>query len=512
MNNENRQNQVTAIRNQCLSKSGYLFNIENSHWKLDKNTKIAVKPISDLLKDSTGYLSTLSFYAQNYSATHTKNINERFLHMLRTTDTNAVNEIALINYRANLGEDTEWYLGTIRGFFRKWYELGYFGISEEVIELLDSWSLKGNIKGDVVKRLDPLTGPLSDNELQGFNEGAVSAYEQNKITLAELAMGLSVSNTGRRPIQISYLKIKDILEGKNKKGEIIHLLNIPRAKQRATEFRGEFKQFAITNELWVILSEHAKQTIDHIERILGFELQAPDRLELPLFPDDTTISAVDSPKKLRDLQGFDKLHIAAQTISSTTKKIVEMAEVNSERTGELLNISANRFRYTVGTRAAREGFGIMTIAELLDHSDNQNAGVYIENIPDHVEKLDQAVGQYLAPYAQAFAGVLIDSEKDAKRGNELNSRVKVDGEDVGSCGSYGFCGANIPVPCYTCTHFQPWLDGPHQIVFDELISERTRLFEVTGDKQIAAVNDRSIFAVAEVIRRCEIRREELNNG
>ena len=357
----------------------------------------------------------------------------------------------------------------------------------------------------------PLT-PLSDNELQGFNEGAVQAYENNKITLSELAMGLLVSNTGRRPIQISHLKVKDVLEGKNKKGEIIYLLNVPRAKQRAMQFRCEFKQFAITDELWTVLNEQAKQMIAHIEKLLGFDLQDHDRLELPLFPDDDSFLHIKSPKELRNLQKTDKLHIKSHLISDVTKKIVKMGEVYSERTGELINISAKRFRYTIGTRAAREGFGIMTIAELLDHSDNQNAGVYIENIPEHVEKLDQAVGQFLAPYAQAFSGVLIDSEKDAKRGSDLSSRVKIDGKGVGNCGSYGFCGANVPIPCYTCTHFQPWLDGPHQIVLDELIAERERLIKVTGDNQVAAVNDRSIFAVAEVIRCCEIRREEINNG
>jgi hypothetical protein len=151
----------------------------------------------------------------------------------------------------------------------------------------------------------------------------------------------------------------------------------------------------------------------------------------------------------------------------------------------------------------------MVIAELLDHSDTQSAGVYIENIPEHVESLDKAVGHYLARYAQAFAGVLVDSESAAERGDDLSSRIKIDGEGIGTCGSYGFCGANVPIPCYTCIHFQPWIDGPHEIVYEELIAERKRLIDLTGDVQIAAVNDRSILAVADVIQRCAVRREEL---
>lgn len=108
--------------------------------------------------------------------------------------------------------------------------------------------------------------------------------------------------------------------------------------------------------------------------------------------------------------------------------------------------------------------------------------------------------------------MLVRSESNAIRGDDLNSRIKANGEGIGTCGSYGFCGANVPIPCYTCLHFQPWLDGPHEIVYKELIAERERLLELTGDKQIAAVNDRSILAVADVIQRCAIRMGELANG
>ena len=199
-------------------------------------------------------------------------------------------------------------------------------------------------------------------------------------------------------------------------------------------------------------------------------------------------------------------------MSDVCKKIVSCVDLYSERTGKPLNISSNRFRYTTGTRAAREGFGEMVIAGLLDHTDNQNAGVYIENIPEHVEKLDEAVGQQMSRYAQAFAGVLVDREKDANRGDDLSSRIKARGEGIGTCGNYGFCGASVPVPCYTCVHFQPWLDGPHEKVYKELLSERQRLQEVTGDNLIAAVNDRCILAVADVIERCAARKDELAHG
>lgn len=493
------------------SANGYSFLLYDTSWTLDRNITVNLADIHHYLSDGAldGCLRTLAFYASNRSSSHTKNILERFQHMLRETYAREITDTVLINYRSTLSPTTEWYLATIRGFLRAWYRLGYSGISKDVIRLLDGWRLKGNRKGDAVKRQDPQEGPLTDNELTAFNDGAVRAYENNLITIAELAMGLSISHTGRRPIQISLLRTADVLCGKNEKGEPFYVLNVPRAKQRNSSFRTNFKPFAISLELWAILSAQASNAIALVENRLKLELQEDERQQIPLFLNLDALFDVQSPYEFRKLVATDKLHIHAAKITDTLQDIIEKSDIRSERTGELLHINARRFRYTTGTRAAREGFGELVIAELLDHSDTQNAGVYIQNIPEHVKRLDEAVGFQLAPYAQAFVGVLVDSESDAHRGNDPTSRIRTEmGQGVGTCGEHGFCGANVPIPCYTCMHFQPWLDGPHENVYQELLNERERVKEITGDIQIAAVLDRSIIAVADVIMRCEKSRGE----
>ncbi|MGN5052298.1 site-specific integrase [Aeromonas veronii] len=493
--------------------NGYFFKLYDTSWRLDRNITINLTDIHHYLSDEKldGCLRTLAFYASNRSSSHTKNILERVQHMLRETDAREFTDTVLINYRSMLSPATEWYLATIRGFLRSWHFLGYPGISKDVIRLLDGWTLKGNRKGDAVKRMDPQEGPLTDNELQAFNEGAVRAYERNLISLAELTIALAITHTGRRPIQISLLRVVDVLCGENQKGEPFYVLNVPRAKQRSSFFRESFKPYAMTQELWAILSAQARNAVTLVENSLGFELQEADRQQVPLFPDLDVLAAVKSPYELHQLLATDKLHIASSEITDALQFIVEASDIRSERTGDLLHINSRRFRYTTGTRAAREGFGELVIAELLDHSDTQSAGVYIKNIPEHVKKLDEAVGLQLAPYAQAFVGVLVDSERDARRGNDPSSRIRTEiGQSVGTCGEHGFCGANVPIPCYTCMHFQPWLNGPHEDVYQTLLNERERVKEVTGDIEIAAVLDRSIIAVADVIMRCANRREELS--
>ncbi len=178
----------------------------------------------------------------------------------------------------------------------------------------------------------------------------------------------------------------------------------------------------------------------------------------------------------------------------------------SERTGVKIYVTASRFRRTLGTRAAREGLNELVIAELLDHSDTQNVGVYIEAVPEIVERIDKGMAMHLAPLAQAFVGVLIDNEASATRAGDPSSRIVTPDDlsrPVGSCGSYGFCGAMAPIACYTCRNFQPWVDGPHERILDQLVAERERIFSETGDLTIASVNDRVILACAEVVRLCQ---------
>lgn len=514
MKPRNLSSELANAGDERISSAGYAFRESDEYWRLDKNTTVAVHSVRAILSPETasGFTRTLSLYARDKSPAHTKSICERFKHFLVTTGTSTVTTTALMNYRASLEPATEWYVATFRGFLKKWHALGYPGLTDDVIALLKEWRLKGNVKGDVVKRLDPHGGPLSDLELQAFNEGAVHAFEKGLITLQQFAMAVCVSHTGRRSIQISHLRLKDVVEGTTQNGDAMYLLNVPRAKQRGTRFREAFTQFRMTSELWTLLKMQAAQVAMEVQDALGFRLQDVDLMELPLFPDIKAVARVSSPIELRSLLGSDKLHRKSYLVTSTVKKIASAARIYSERTGSIIELVARRFRYTTGTRAAREGFGEMVIAELLDHSTTQNAGVYIKNIPDHVAALDKAVGLQLAPYAQAFAGVLVDSERDARRGDDVNSRVHAGGEGVGTCGSYGFCGANVPIPCYTCMHFQPWLDGPHESILATLTAERDRVFSMTGDALVAGATDRAILAVVDVIQRCAQRKEELGRG
>jgi hypothetical protein len=171
--------------------------------------------------------------------------------------------------------------------------------------------------------------------------------------------------------------------------------------------------------------------------------------------------------------------------------------------GEFIHLTARRFRYTLGTNGARRGLSAFAIAKLLGHTDIQNVRVYTESVKELKDEVNEALAPVLAPLAQAFAGNLIKTEADALRANDPRSRIKNgQGEDVGNCGTYGFC-ATGGRACYTCIKFQPWINGKHQIILDDLLSERKRQKVQGVSKHVIQATDVLVLAITEVVGLCK---------
>ncbi|MNX56622.1 Phage integrase family protein [compost metagenome] len=483
------------------SRDGWEFNQHDRTWQLNKNITIRLGWVDDLieeLKDS--FLTTLHFYAVNGSAAHARNMAYRAKFFFVFTKGRLDTE-SLLAFRASLDSSTEFYLGALRGFFVTWYKQGHPGISEEFLKTLEGWVLKGNEEGRAVLQMDSLKGPLTDIEMQGVLNGIIACYSKHSLALEDFALILTLLHTGRRSIQIVGLKIKD-LRPTERKGVAGYSINFPRAKQRKMPWRSTFNTCAIDEDLWLILQLQVATVVKKLQARVEFPLSDALIQELPLFADFADVARQTTEKDLLELLQFDYLHAPVITCGAALTRFSGMHCVFSERTGEPLNLTTRRFRYTLGTNVARQGYGISIVAEVLDHSDQQCAGYYIKSLSDIVERIDKAVAQQLAPLAQAFQGVLVASEREAVRGYDPSSRISNGRVNVGTCGSYGFCGALAPIACYTCLHFQPWLDGPHEEVLNELLASSDRIWGVTQDVKIASANDRLILAVTEVVQRC----------
>lgn len=438
----------------------------------------------------------LIWHAQNSSPGHLMNGLVRLKHLVKTlrklnnSIISIISKTDIINYKATLTPRNQWYLSSLAGFLKKWLELGIPGISENAVKLLNQLRLKGNAKGTAVLTMDPDKGPFTDIELQAIHTALDSAYSRCEISTANYLLCWLFMLLGQRSTQYASLKVCDVLSVNTKDETDSYLIRIPRAKQRGELTRASFKVRALTPAIGSILIKYAKDT----ELFFTGKIKNPK--EAPLFPEQKN--------RLGHSKGFE-YHLTSGSVAHHLKKILNSLNVNSERTGRRLHITSQRFRHTLGTRAAMEGHGELVIAELLDHSDTQSVGVYVQSTPEIVERIDRALAFRLAPLAQAFAGVIVDNDvrRDGKPEKSIVSPHYHQAFDpVGHCGKHGFCGFLAPLHCYTCNHFRAWLDGPHEAVLNHLLAERERLM-VGTDMRIASINDRTILAVAQVIKQCE---------
>lgn len=492
-------------QHEILSKDGYRISVGSDYWRLNKDQAFHFDLPNwvddDLIRS---FRQVLAFYAQTLSAIYTVSMYSRFKKYFDYSEAFALfSPESFISYRATLAKKDGYHLSPIRAFIRTWISLGYAGIPPETLAMMEKWRIKGNEKGYAVQSMCPEGGPLTDIEMGSIVARVVECYASGRLILRDTCYAMTLAMTGRRPIQLVSLKVKDLLSASGK-----YFINFPRAKQKNGDWRKEFKKFEIVEDLWVLLQSQAGAVRSAFENRLGWELDDDQVGELPLFH---SLHQYDGSKNINAQLDGDFLHARVLEVNERLREVKDIVSVISERTGALIHLNAYRFRYTLGTNLAREGRGEYIIAEALDHTDIQNVGVYVKNIPEIVERINKAMALQLAPIAQAFQGVIVRHEGEARRGQDRSSRVCSAGGNVGTCGSYGFCGALAPIACYTCAHFQPWLDGPHEMVLDDLIRDRDSVRDATGDLKIASANDRLIIAVSNVVTRCNAMKSDLAN-
>jgi integrase len=504
-----------------VSREGFAFDPSSRCWHLSRDRSIdlnwAYDSLSPLLAGAL--ISVLAHYAGSYSAAHTSNLYDRFKYLAKflAPTREPIGQITcadLINFRSSLGREREWYLSHVGGLFKTWVNLGLPGVDSQIPSLLQGWKIRGNIKGRAVQLQCPISGALTDLEYEALQQRLLAAYENDEVELGDFVILTLFMATGRRPVQIGDLKCKDLIEARSSDGLREFVLNVPRRKQRVSNWRSDFKPVALTPETGIALQGLILKNHLRLKELCP-SANTDIAGELPIFPVWSAIrnAANASESLFASKIGAQAFHNQTNSLSIRLEKLVATLDVQSERTGQKIRVFPTRLRRTLATRAAREGYGSLIIAELLDHTDDQNARVYTENVPEHVDAINDAVARQLAPLAQAFAGLLVDNELEAQRGSDPSSRVRTDsGKCAGSCGHFGFCGAHAPIACYTCRHFQPWIDGAHVEVLQMLKTERKRIAEITRDSVVASINDRTIFAVTEVIQRCEVRQAEIPGG
>ncbi|WP_228012745.1 site-specific integrase [Vibrio sp. OPT18] len=498
-----------------MSHNGFEFNYLSSRWTLNRDVTLSVGFLDSFVQPlQEDIREVLVYYAETSSAKHTQNIAIQLKLYQTITGQNDLTELGFASFKNKLPKK-EWYkVSVVRGMLRQMRYLKLDKhIDDAVFRLTDQWRLGGNDKGVAVLTLDPETGPFSDLEFEAIGLHAAHRYAEGKLRVDEYACLSMFKASGRRGVQIASIKCKDFSYSSEYTGSPTYVVLIPKAKIRRGKFRSILRPYALVNSVAQVVELHIKEQTAKVEEALGRKMTPEEQGELPLFIDVGTIEEIQSiaPDALMDYLKSELPHIKTSNLSNRLNTAVKKLKIISERTGEALKSNAYRFRYTLGTRAAREGAGVLTLANLLDHSDTQNVKVYVANTPEHAVYIAKIMNQPLARYASAFAGKLVEDEDEANAENKGAARIPCREKDcdVGSCGTSSFCHDYAPIACYFCPKFRPWAHAPHHLILEWLVEERERLIiDTNGDMQIVSINDRAILAVCQVIQLCR----EYNNG
>jgi len=391
--------------------------------------------------------------------------------------------------------------------YRRWIvwsaDQEFEGFDQEYATYLENLIIGGNLKGQAVLRQDANEGPLRFAEVAAIQGRLLSAIHAGPSSLDEFLVTWLSMSFGIYPRAMQFLNEEDLIRTPLPDGAVRYELRIPRLKKRGVAPRDEFHTRPVDARVGELFERKISE--NRAGRWVATMGRDGRRYQHPMFPTATISNA-----NLKLLGTDFEEHALRQSkawFGAQLRSFAESTGLKAED-GSLLKVTARRLRYTYATRLVREGASPAELADALDHSDLQHVMVYFNSRSDAVIALDKALALRLAPVAQLLMGVLIKDESEALRSGDPASRIHFADRaerklhTVGSCGSFGFCGLNAHLACYTCFKFQPWLEGPHERVLDMLTNERMKLLERGADLKIVEANDLTILAVAAVVLRC----------
>ncbi len=478
----------------CLNSAA-----QKSLWKtvisLDDEAKLALSTIKTRVASLSRVLNYFKF--DDFSLANVKGINE-ICNSIKTNYFTGIKCLLLDCHRLECG-----------------------GVSDEVARYLVNTSLVRGKRpsGSRVRSDDVNEGYYEEVEYDHIVSAIWRDYEAGRVSLWDTCALLLSAQYGRRPIQYAELKNGDFCNSGSSAGVHGPRVSFPKAKGRVGgKFRvAGFEVHPMGDELWKLCKIQRDNSIKQFELALGRPLALHEKDVIPFF----------YPRRLADLRsrivkhsgeglsGRD-FHVRSTNMSAVffRKGRSVYTKVKSVSTGEILVENAYRFRYTRARQLANLGVPRKILQMWLGHGSGEIIDIYYDDPAERARILDEAIRPVVAPLVQAFCGKLVDSEKYAIRGDDPSSRVGVDGREdsnLGSCGSHGFCGALVPVPCYRCKHFQPWVDGPHHEVL-KLLKERQDIersipLPGQGRRLIAPLQlDKDIEAVNLVVSLCDAKK------
>lgn len=522
--NPNIKGKASPKREIRVSKLGYQFLLDDPKWRLNNHTVINwpnVPSIPGSEKLLYGFKNALANYGEQVSPNHANNMFEMMNRLMPFCKAGEVTVKAINEWRDTLGHERLWYLGNLRGFLLQWADWGFKGIDTKVPDFLDSLTLPGNEKGRAVRISCPYTGPFNRQEYQALGRWLQSAWRNQEITLSDCALLRLFMETGRRPSEVAALRIGDLrviplASGSHVVSKNSYRLLVTRAKRRGKNAWRDLStadELPISDDLYDLLHNLGQQVIRSIEQLWAVKLPPATAIELPLFVSATLhlFKEVDSPEEFHVLEARtpDFFHENQGGLGLRLRTLGRACKAVSARTNYYMFLSSYRFRRTLGTVLAKNGYNAYEIAAALGHDDTQNVQVYVENSAEAFDRFEETMKDAFEPLLRAFSGEIIRSNQP---GSEHQPHVHVltgfdEPIESGKCGSFAQCHRGWYI-CYTCVKFRAFVDADHERALREVEAEYERTKDQGYQDSMLTGLEATIEAIKEVIRLCKKMRQE----
>lgn len=344
-------------------------------------------------------------------------------------------------------ERIEYRLHRMRRAYIWMADVGLPGADDSVADAIEEWTIPGNVKGEAVKSHDRDSGPLSDAERDVLVQ---IAYSSNEVSLARCAMLLCI-DLGCNPKNFVLLEERDLHVLRDARiDQKIYQLSVPRIKKRLAQRDTKRRQVSV-------------RTGAVIEQLIAFNRRRFGSEE----PKRPILCRAHVRESLQHTPGMARFawHLTVGEFTALLRTWSDEQDMRVPGAKEKFTLTPRRLRYTFGTVLAVMGASKHKIAELLDHSDTQHAGVYIEAAGRVSGILSQTVGPKVEPVYEKFLGKVVNGPEEA---NPTDARAHVHARlessllgGIGTCGSGLPCKLSPPISCYICPQFQAWAHAPH---------------------------------------------------
>lgn len=365
----------------------------NSKWIIDKTFTLDLERFKKTAIHIEKIKATFAYCAMNYSTSYLRKMFFSLLHYEKEVKedfvTFGLKEVSSYFFRPDFDNYT--HLETMKYFLEKLNFIFPSVLSEDTNEFLNSLKIKKPDQSKSVKTHDYKNGPFSNQQIEEIIKNSAICYENQELSLLDYMILTLLAYSGRRPIQIVQLKIKDLISFNGK-----YYVNFPRVKQGG-KYRTESSKIEIPESLYVHLLFLSKETSKIIRRRLKRNLKHQEIQNLPLF-----INITPFRKKEFDITAFlneDHCMVPKHIGSRLISIFIKLSKKSKISLG---NINARRFRYTVATKAAEQGFSPSAIAKALDHTTTRSVMAYVHNSVNNAVKVNKAMNNSMLSLAGLF--------------------------------------------------------------------------------------------------------------